>query len=186
MDGLGAQEPLVLGIRKAQTELNLKPGDYFEVNLDTGTIRELQSFSPDNDALRELKATGVFFIDVAKDSVVVIPLDVLKDLYDSVTPLETSEDKHLSELDILSKQCRNICTDLRTALGVGHNGLNNTGVTKIVVSSMKLSPSGVLEGTWDVGVGIVGAAEDTAFTSCKIVRRGVVSLVRAVKKLFDW
>lgn len=180
-------QPFLLGVRRAEKDLNLKTGDYFQVNVDTGEIRQLDAFSPDHQIVKEFKATGWFLIDVAKDSVVVLPLDLIKDLKLSLWPSKTSEDKNLSDLQLLCKQFKNIADDLRTATGVDHPyGFGDSGATKIVLSVMKFSPSGVLEGSWDVVVGVAGAGEDLAITSLKIARRSVLSLVKGIKNLFKW
>lgn len=176
--------PFFSSIRRAKRDLGLTTGDQFAVNFDTGEIQPLLQLAP--DLLGELKETGLFFLDVTLDSVVVLPLDVIKDLRLSLQPWETPEDRTLNNLELLARQFQNIATDLRSAVGISGHNFEESGLVKIVISAMSLSPSGVLEGSWDVVAGVFGATEDAAFTTVKIVRRGVLSFVNAIKNLFDW
>lgn len=182
---LYGHQPFLLGIRRAETVLDLRNGDYFEVNIDTGELREVRHLTP--DMVGEFRETGLFLIDVVKDTAVVLPLDIIKDLQLVFSPSETSEDRNLSHLDLLANQFQSIAADLRTALGLSNEGqLGQSGITHIVVSSMDLSPSGILEGAWDVVVGLFSAGEDLGFTPLKIGRRSIMSLIDTVRNLFGW
>ena len=166
-------EKMIEGIRKAEKELHLVTGEPFQVDVDTGEVRRLLDLSP--YLVRELRDGGLFFVDVTKDTVVVIPLDILKDLAQSLTPGSTVSDQALTTQEFLMQQLKNIAMDLRTASGLTtqRNGFGEGGMAKVVISIFTFSPSGIINGTWDVAVGIEGAAEDTVFGVLKIARRGI-------------
>ena len=46
--------------------------------------------------------------------------------------------------------------------------------------TLKFDAVGVLEGSWDVVAGVVGAGEDVVFTPLKLVRKGVRWVVEKV------
>lgn len=179
------------GIRRAEGPLSegglsLVTGDRFEINVDTGDLRRLVILTP--DITREFKAIGTFFVDVARDSLVIIPLDLLKDAKLALWPTRNTEDIYLSELDLITKQVRAIATDLRSATGLSHHGdyFGKSGVVKIVVSALTISPSGVLNGGWDVIAGVFGATEDGAITVVKFARRGISSTLKVLRRLWPW
>ncbi|MBI3018931.1 MAG: hypothetical protein HYY61_03475 [Deltaproteobacteria bacterium] len=177
-------DKVVLGIRKAEQELNLVTGEQFQVNVDTGEVRRLLDLSP--YLVRELRDAGLFFIDVGKDTVIIIPLDIVKDLVQSITPASTASDRNLTTQEFLTQQLKNITLDLRTATGLTTKryGLGEGGVAKVVISVFTFSPSGIANGTWDVVVGIEGAAEDTVFGVLKITRRGIKGAITWFIELF--
>ena len=179
-------QAFIAGIRDAELKLGLRVGEYYQVNLDTGEVRKLED--ADLGILKELKRLGVFLLDVAKDSVVVLPMDLFKDLKLVGTPSETSEDQ-LSWRGLLCKQAHNVADDLRSASGL--NSLKpfevgNSGTVKIVISVLNLDPVGTLEGGWDVVVGVAGAGEDVVFTPLKLVRKGVRWVVEKVSGVLPW
>ena len=178
------QEKMIEGIRKAEQELHLVTGEQFQVDTDTGEVRRLLDLSP--YWVRELRDSGLFFIDVTKDTVLVIPLDILKDLVQSLTPTSIASDQALTSQEFLIQQLTNIAIDLRTATGLSakRNRRGEGGFGKVFISIFTLSPSGILTGSWDMVVGIEGAAEDTLFGVLKIARRGIKGTLSWFIELF--
>ncbi len=177
-------QKMIEGIRKAEKELRLVTGEQFQVAIETGEVRRLLDLSP--YLIRELRDGGLFFVDVTKDTVVVIPLDILKDLNQSLNPESLPSDTNLTTQEFLIQQFTNIAMDLRTATGLTtqRDGWGESGLSKVIISIFTLSPSGVANGTWDIGVGIEGAAEDTLFGVLKIARRGIKGALSWFIELF--
>src|SRR3989338_3601200 len=60
----------------AEKELGLVTGERFRYNLSTEEYRKLEA-NESSYLVQQLKEFGLLFVDVSKDTVVVIPLDIL-------------------------------------------------------------------------------------------------------------
>ena len=185
-------------ILRVEKDYGLVTGERFLLNLKTAEVRTVPTETKvitwlPNYVWEQLKESGLLVIDVAKDTILVIPLDVWNDCWKAVLPGDVGEN---TMLEVVQNVAKNVAMDLRSATGFtpkrinDHLGLGESGVSKIVLSLVRIDPAGVARGSWGVVIGSVDAGEDvvlgTARITQNVISRTVIHTVKLVDKSLNF